>query len=50
VKLPDANLKAGQHSFDWHMNSAEKKIIKSGAYLCVMQSPNYNNSVKIMIQ
>jgi uncharacterized protein (DUF362 family) len=43
-------LKEGNHSFEWYLNGGEESVIKSGNYVCVMQSPHYRNSIKICVR
>jgi uncharacterized protein (DUF362 family) len=45
----EAHLEKGNHTFDWNVCGKGEKVIPGGNYLCVLQSPNYRNSIKIHV-
>ncbi len=45
----EAHLEKGNHTFDWNVCGKGEKVIPGGNYICVLQSPNYRNSIKICV-
>jgi len=50
MNLMDANMTAGQHSYEWQLKGAGGDRIKSGTYLCMLRCGIYRDKIKVVIQ
>jgi uncharacterized protein (DUF362 family) len=50
LNIMDTYLTQGSHTFEWQPQRTGKAMIKSGTYLCVLHSGNYDKKIKIVVR